>query len=40
MNGWGWVLAGYGLVAVALALYTWSLLTRLRTVRHRLDELE
>ncbi len=40
MNGWGWVLWGYGVVAVALALYAWTLLTRTRAVRRRLDDLE
>lgn len=39
MNGWGWVLLGYGVVGGALVAYVWSLRTRLRMVRRRLDEL-
>jgi hypothetical protein len=39
MNGWGWVIWGYGSVAAVLGLYVWSLMTRTRSVRRRLDEL-
>jgi CcmD family protein len=39
MNGWGWVLWGYGIVGVVLAAYVASLSARLRSVRRRLDEL-
>jgi hypothetical protein len=40
VNGWGWVLLGYGVVAGALVAYTWSLVLRSRAVRVRLEELE
>ena len=40
MSGWGWVLFGYGVVAVALVTYTWSLASRTRAVRARLEDLE
>ncbi len=40
MNGWNWVLLGYGVVTVALVSYTWSLLARSRAVRAKLDEVE
>ncbi len=38
MNGWGWVIWGYGVVAVALIAYTWSLISRARSLRRRLEE--
>ena len=40
MNGWGWVLWGYGVAAAALLVYTWTLLTRIRAARQRLHDLE
>ena len=39
MNGWGWVLLGYGVVGAGLGAYTWSLLTRVRKVARQLDDL-
>lgn len=39
MNGWGWVLWGYGLSVLVLAGYTWSLVVRRRVVERRLDQL-
>ncbi len=39
MSGWGWVLWGYGVVFLAVAVYVWSLLVRTRRVERRLDEL-
>ncbi|HSF84758.1 MAG TPA: hypothetical protein VLG28_03740 [Acidimicrobiia bacterium] len=39
MDGWGWVLWGYGLVIVVLGVYVWSLAMRTRTARRRLDEI-
>ena len=38
MNGWGWVIWGYGIVVLVLGVYVWSLAMRTRTVRRRLDE--
>lgn len=38
MNGWGWVLWGYGVVFFAVAAYLWTLLVRTRTVERRLDD--
>ncbi len=38
MNGWGWVLWGYGVVFFVLAAYVWSLAVRTKAVRQRLDE--
>lgn len=40
MNGWAWVLWGYGIVATALLAYTWSLLSRTRAAQRRLDDLQ
>jgi CcmD family protein len=38
MNGWGWVMWGYGIVLIVLAAYIWSLAMRTKSVRQRLDE--
>ena len=39
MNGWGWVMWGYGIVGSVLAAYVWSLAVRARIVRQRLDDM-
>jgi len=39
VNGWGWVLWGYGVLGLAIAGYVVSLSVRLHRVRRRLDEL-
>ncbi len=39
MNGWGWVMWGYGLTALVLVGYTWSLAMRTRAVARKLDQL-
>ena len=33
MNGWGWVIWGYGIVLIVLAAYTWSLTMRSKAAR-------
>ena len=38
MSGWDWVMWGYALVIVVLAVYTWSLAMRTKAARQRLDE--
>jgi hypothetical protein len=40
VNGWSWVLWGYGIVTVSLVVYAWTLASRTRAVRRRLEELE
>ncbi len=40
MNGWGWVMWGYGLTALVLVGYTWSLSMRTRAVARKLDQLD
>jgi CcmD family protein len=40
MEGWGWVLWGYGVVGVVLIGYVVSVSARLRAVHRRLEELE
>ena len=40
MNGWGWVMWGYGLTALVLVGYTWSLAVRTRVVTRKLDQLD
>jgi hypothetical protein len=37
VNGWGWVLWGYGTVIVVLVLYVVSLSRRTRVAQRRLD---
>lgn len=39
MNGWGWVMWGYGIVLIAIVVYTWTLAMRTRAVREQLDEI-
>ena len=39
MNGWGSVLWGYGIVGVALGVYLWTLVSRAKAARRRLDDL-
>jgi CcmD family protein len=38
MNGWGWVLAGYGATITAIALYARSLAVRRARLERRLVE--
>ncbi len=40
MNGWGWVMWGYGLTGLALVAYTWSLAMRTRAVSRKLEQLD
>ncbi len=40
MNGWGWVLLGYGIIGAALVAYTASLRIRMRSALRRLRELD
>lgn len=40
MEGWGWVLWGYGVVGLVLVAYVMSLTARRRAVHRRLEELE
>jgi cytochrome c-type biogenesis protein CcmH/NrfF len=38
VNGWGWVMWGYGILLIALGTYVWTLAIRTRAVRQRLDD--
>jgi hypothetical protein len=40
VNGWGWVIWGYGVALGAIGVYAYALAYRLRTARRRLDGLE
>lgn len=40
MSGWGWVLVGYGLTAIVLIGYLWSLVRRTARAEARLERLD
>ena len=37
MNGWGWVIAGYGLLLAGLGSYTVSIVVRVRRLSRLLE---
>ena len=39
MNGWGWVIAGYGIALVVLSAYAWSISVRAAVARRKLQDL-
>lgn len=39
MNGWGWVMWGYGTTIVVFVGYAWTLAARTKAVRDQLDRL-